>query len=184
MSTELNIGKRLNHGEHQRDAIHIAVAPVVAGETLNPGERIGFLPNGKVGKGAEDVVGIVDPYLDYSVYENEQFWLFLFPNTVTSLKHFWSHPAFPDEKKISVTSIRDSRKWINDFATELNQTPDKLMEAAKFWVTNNDFTYDNSENYKEVEYSKWKLFWHHYEVVTKTKLHPSVEKRSFFTCSC
>ncbi len=87
---------KLIEGEAGRDAVHIAVAPVTAGEKLLPGERVTIqadgraigLPTGSRG------VGIVDPYLTAAVEEGQRFYLFLMPGTVTSLRHVWTHPAF------------------------------------------------------------------------------------------
>jgi hypothetical protein len=36
------LGRLIGGDNVQRDAVHIAVAPVIAGETLKPGTRIGF----------------------------------------------------------------------------------------------------------------------------------------------
>ncbi len=78
----------------RRDAVHIAVAPVVAGEDLLPGERVFIDSNGVAYLGV-DSIGIVDPFLmNRRVKLGEKFWLFLYPNTVTSLRHVWTHPAF------------------------------------------------------------------------------------------
>jgi len=77
----------------KRDAIHIAIAPVVATERLLPGQPIGLLTPDRV-SGSEPHVGIVDPFLSSPVEEGERFWIFLFPNTVTSIRHDWQHPAF------------------------------------------------------------------------------------------
>lgn len=80
-----------------RDAIHIAVIPVVAADGVSPAEEVGFSRQGDgltvTGKAAVKV-GIVDPYLTRYVKKGQRFYLFLFPNTVTSLRHVWTHPAF------------------------------------------------------------------------------------------
>lgn len=90
------VGRILTGEETRRDAIHIAIAPVLAGETLKPGERVAVRDGYALRPGPGlDAIGIVDPFLDVDqVMGGEQFWLWLTPNTITSLCHVWSHPAF------------------------------------------------------------------------------------------
>lgn len=85
-----------------RDAIHLAVEAVVAGEILHPGMHIGIF-EGKAyeaeGEGIERPVvkalGIVDPFIKGSVEEGESFWLVVYPRQIKSLRHVWEHPDFP-----------------------------------------------------------------------------------------
>lgn len=84
---------RLAGASAKRDAIHIAIAPVIAGENLEPGDHIGII-EGSALKDAELTIGIVDPFLRKTVDEGERFFIFLYPNTITSLRHVWEHPAF------------------------------------------------------------------------------------------
>jgi hypothetical protein len=93
----------------KRDAIHLAVIPAFAGHQLSPGRRVSF----HRGVAYEDeqihgdvVVGIVDPFLVNDVSKGERFWLVLLPRTIQSLRHVWSHPAFPDEPVAG--SVRDT----------------------------------------------------------------------------
>ncbi len=72
--------------------------------------------------------------------------------------------------------------WIDDFASELDQTYNRLITAANEWVEQGEYTYDNSETYKNVDYDKWPTFWDHYEKVMGLK--PSSPGDTFFTCSC
>lgn len=81
---ETKVG-RLVDERAKRDAVHVAVMPMVAVRQLNPGER---LKN-----------GIVDPFLDHPVEVGDWYYLFLFPGTTTSLRHVWQHPNFRDEDK-------------------------------------------------------------------------------------
>lgn len=85
----------------RRDAVHVAIAPVVAGEKLYPGDPVG-LYGGKAFDNVGEPIGIVNPFLANPVLGGETFYLFLYPNTVTSLRHTWTHPAFmavtPKEK--------------------------------------------------------------------------------------
>lgn len=77
----------------RRDAVHIAVAPVVAAEELAPGRRVGLREDG-LASGGEEPIGVVDPFREAPVLPGQLFWLFLFPGTITSLRHVWTHPAF------------------------------------------------------------------------------------------
>lgn len=92
------LGYLIDDEEHRRDAIHIAVAPVIAGCLLNPGDAVGLIgPAGDmelVGPAGNHNIGIVDPFLTAGVQPGQRFWLFLFPNTITGLRHVWQHPAF------------------------------------------------------------------------------------------
>lgn len=103
-----NVGQIVTDPSAARDAIHVAVIPMKAGCFLKPGEHVEIRRNsyGEIlpvapGKG----VGVVDPYLTEDVRPGQMFWLFLYPNTVTSLRHVWSHPAFksklPDTKGVT-----------------------------------------------------------------------------------
>lgn len=84
----------------RRDAVHVAVAPVIAGMPLRPGMHIELRAGVAVGDSEDGLypnfkpIGVVDPFLRRIVQKDERFWIFLYPNTVTSLRHVWSHPAF------------------------------------------------------------------------------------------
>lgn len=89
-------------GEAHRDAIHVAVLPIEAGDDLAPGQRFGILEGKAVPYLIEDLsvpaVGVVDPYLIGQVNRGQRFYGFLFPNTVTGMRHAWTHPGIPDEQ--------------------------------------------------------------------------------------
>lgn len=179
--SDLQLGKIITT-EQQRDAIHIAVAPVAAGEELRPGERIGINADGEAVISDDSPVGIVDPFLSVPrVSKGERFWIFLMPNTVTGMRHHWSHPAFPNDAR----SIERSRAWIAGFAARIDQTVNRLMEAAEKWADDpggfDAYTYDNSERYK-AHWDDFPEFWKHWEIVTGRKAPEN--DPYFFTCSC
>lgn len=90
------IGKVITE-QVKRDAVHIAIAPVVAGMFLRAGARVRLAPatlNVIIEAFPEDAIGIVDPFLSHGVDMDNLCWLFLFPGSVTSLRHEWTHPAF------------------------------------------------------------------------------------------
>lgn len=91
-----NMGKILEK-DMSRDAVHIAVVPVLASERLYPGEHIGLLPDGYASAHLSvNKIGIVDPYLRDAVRQGQRFFMMLYPGSITSLKHQWTHPAFPE----------------------------------------------------------------------------------------
>ena len=77
----------------QRDAVHVAIAPITAPEKIFPGQKVDA--NGRPGRQS---VGIVDPFLNTPVLPGQQCYIILFPNTVTDLRHEWKHPAFDEEE--------------------------------------------------------------------------------------
>lgn len=93
--SEVRLGQIIR-GDHYRDAIHIAVAPVVAECILMPGQHVGIIDKEAMTVGpCSDNIGIVDPFLVNPVQKGERFYLCLYPYTITSLRHEWTHPAFP-----------------------------------------------------------------------------------------
>lgn len=92
------LGQLISDGDRRRDAIHIAIAPVTAAVRLAPGDHVGFFREGNLDLFAHcdrsRTIGIVDPFLTADVEPGQRFWLFLYPGTVTGLRHVWTHPAF------------------------------------------------------------------------------------------
>ncbi len=82
--------------DHKRDAVHIAVIPVIAAHKLTPGWSVSVVDNLASVDFGKDAVGLVDPFLREDVLPGHLFWLFLYPGTTQQLRHDWSHPAFPE----------------------------------------------------------------------------------------
>lgn len=92
----------------KRDAIHLAVEAVIATPGLFIGSRIGIVdgyaypvgtPMSETVRGGEGRVpyhGIVDPFLPRAPISGEKFWFVMAPRMVTSLRHVWEHPHFPE----------------------------------------------------------------------------------------
>lgn len=122
----------------ERDCVHIAVVPTEAGDFLSPGDEVA-LHEGKAIYPWDDgeEIGIVDPYLKNGVEKGQRFWLFLFPGSITSLRHHWTHPAFPDpdsvkEEKEAQRSrdLTESVIWVRQYASLLGMSYVELMTAG------------------------------------------------------
>lgn len=89
-----------------RDAVHLACLPViVADQWLVPGSHVGLTPNGTASAvvGSKRV-GIIDPFLDSPVKQGQEVLLLIYPRTIESLRHVWSHPDIPDEPDTNAVS--------------------------------------------------------------------------------
>ncbi|MFM0044072.1 hypothetical protein [Paraburkholderia sediminicola] len=171
----------------KRDAIHLAVEPVIAAHLLQPGDDVGLLPDGTASTDGVKLVGIVDPFLKEPVGEGEHFWLVVYPRQITSLRHVWEHPDFPVSIDAApAPQYSASEQWIRNFADSVSLHYDVLMEGAHDWV-------DSRKRGSWGEYlcfggllegeSVPDEFWPHYEVVTGQKVGED-HRGSFFTCSC
>lgn len=109
---EPKLGKIITDVVH-RDAVHFALAPVVAGEKLYAGNHLLFSIEGNTELVVActprhiKAVGIVDPFLVKPVKEGEQFWMMLYPGTITGLRHEWTHPAFQNQREIAEFWMRE-----------------------------------------------------------------------------
>lgn len=186
MEQKPNIGKILTAEENQRDAIHCAIIPVIAAHKMSSGAHVGLNNKGEASYAHEGpYLGVVDPFLDNAVAKGQKFYLFLYPNTITSLKHVWRHPAF-DEEKIpapkELTQKEISEAWIRDYAeTDCDGLSyDDLMDAAETYYKYNDYLCQGGR-FEGMGVSD--EFWNHYEKVTGETV-PEPKRGCVFTCSC
>jgi hypothetical protein len=180
METQDAIGKLLD-ATQARDAIHIAVAPAVAFVKLAPGQHVG-LKGGKATPNATNLIGIVDPFLKAAVKEGERFFIFLYPNTITGLRHVWRHPEFDGDRA-------ESEKWLREFAQEYfsgydERTAEEAYENLIQMAKEGDFCINGQPDWLYVEGAKEKHeMWRHLEAVLG---HFSYEHKSGaeYRCSC
>jgi len=210
------LGKLIPAGYPQdRDAIHVAVAPVVAAHELYPGTHVGWYDQNLNAVGThlgdevlpdDQLLGIVDPYLRAMVQPGERFWLFLYPLSITSLKHQWTHPAFPDPAPPPSISTQPSAspsepghwQWM-PLSVEANDAKHASMEWLEHWAQTKDVDVEEFlqlvvENEHGSQHD-WITFgtdaygsiddgdpvWHHVEVVTGV---PMTAKPTTFHCAC
>jgi hypothetical protein len=201
---------RLLEGTVGRDAIHIAIAPVVAGEELWPGQHIGFANAGEhhtvIGAaGMVRALGIVDPYLRQRVFLGDRFYMFLYPQTITGLRHEWTHPAFPQEPTPAERAEADARmiaalpdirvegaprstplrshaeQWLHEFANEWGfdfRTMIADASAGRPLITHETDIHSWAETGKEQE------FWSMLQIYTGQVFTSEHREETYFSCSC
>lgn len=179
----LPIGKLIK-GNAERDAIHVAIAPTVAPRTLHPGQHVG------IDGGEHDPIGIVDPYLTHQVVKGERFWLFLYPNTVTSIRHHWTHPAFERGSEAKLGDRKaESKKWMESFAASAGMDyHDAIERAAEVLDHGLPWVENGSDMARDAFYTLEEPgeFWRHYEVLTgrKAEIDEHGEWPIPYSCSC
>jgi hypothetical protein len=174
--SDVTLGQ-LIEGEPMRDAIHIAIAPIVASEALIVGDHVGLNAKGEADTEAPHI-GIVDPFLKKRVSKGDKFWLCLYQKTVTGMRHHWSHPAFMDTKPQGEI-CGESRKWIAEFAAMHDLTSDQIIEAASRYIDLGEyFMHPDDSGRLEGEVIPDE-FWIHFAAITGKK-----GEGHFFTCSC
>ncbi|MCW5720736.1 MAG: hypothetical protein KIS86_06300 [Devosia sp.] len=190
-----------------RDAIHLATEPVVAGERLHAGQHIGFLKDGTVGTAAKELLGIVDPFLASTLFPGDRFWLVVYPRTITSLRHVWTHPSFAPAEIVAAdkaeadpspyrvpNDIDASRAWVNNWLSGADQpleTVDELIVVIEGGSVGDG-------DYYTVKLSDWdsnaihstgsdahahipQELWDHMEVVMQKRIQKRPE---YFSCGC
>lgn len=185
---QTEIGKLLKKSKGVRDAIHIAVAPVIADEQLNAGEHIGLTgEDDKASRWVDNPIGVVDPFLTEIVEKGQRFYMFLYPNTITNLAHRWEHPSFKEVKDVPIASKvdekerrDDSEQWLRNYAESIDTGYNALISAANEFLDNGQYF---SEGGKFESVSTHPEFWEHFEIVTKREVKEH-DRESFFSCAC
>lgn len=169
--------------KQKRDAIHLAVEPVIAGEDLDPGCHITVRAGVAMKTAAGAGLGIVDPFLTVTVKKGKRFWFVMYPRQVRSLRHVWTHPAFPDDTVVAQTDDprkEEARAFIASVARGLGVGVEEIVDHARYYVEHGEYWCDGGRF--ESEYIPDE-FWPHYEILTGTKV-PEEDRGSFLSCSC
>ncbi len=170
---DLKIGELIRR-HRERDAIHMAIAPVEATCELKPGQVVDLSDDGKaIRQSSSYGVGIVDPFLSANVHAGDRFWLFLRPGTITSLRHDWSSPSFPSvaTRNENPAAIDVLRSFATAIGFEYETTLDYLGQMADSGSVYGEFFYD------EIPDSVWDA----YEMVVGVKVYNRADS---FSCTC
>ena len=120
----------------ERDAVHVAIAPVESTELLYPGQHVGLIAsNCRIASSKTTHVGVVDPFLVNRIVPGDKFWLFLYPSTVKNLRHDWDHPEFanttpakPDESTL-LTQLVAAKNEISKRNAKIKRLEERLDES-------------------------------------------------------
>ena len=177
-----------------RDAIHLAVEPVVAGELLHPGQHI-RMENGTAYANGE-TFGVVDPFLKGPVRPGQRFWFVIYPRQITSLRHVWEHPAFPaapaerqptpeeleiaDRTRMRINKA-ESEQWLRDWCERNGNSPsyDTFIDSVSRSI-GDDYVYVSGEDaHGDIPAEVWP----HVEAVLGRRISEG-ERPEYFSCSC
>lgn len=173
MSEQPKMGQLLDDTA-ERDAVHVAIAPIIAAGRLMPGAHVGLDAEGRATTMATHV-GVVDPFLRSDVEEGQRFFLFLYPQTITSLRHQWSHPSFPEEaRRDKRASERWLQRWCEDHGGDFDY--DDLMIMMRRAADDGEF-WDHTGTGISVD----EEVFDHAEVVLGRKIE---RRTTYFSCAC
>ncbi|MNK14271.1 hypothetical protein D3C87_323710 [compost metagenome] len=205
------LGFILAPNQGARDAIHLAVEPVIAGHSLKAGDHIGI----KDGKAVSHkyvrnrdvkLLGVVDPFLGLDLVEGEHFWLVVYPRQITSLRHVWVHPDFASEAAPAMVEQAPKERtlkeiayqWIENYAESISGsyhdyysdetryaqiTAEELIDTAKTHLREGSWGDYIVYGGKFEGESTDPEFWNQLEIYLEEEI-PENNRRSFFSCSC
>lgn len=177
------IGEKIR-GDAERDAIHIAIIPVIADDDyLWPGVKIRLRHGSHTlvfrDEYSEESIGVVDPFLDGGVKRGEKFWCWLFPGTITGMRHHWQHPAFDQE----IEKTGEHEQWLRSFAERWGFHWSEMIENASEegeYVTAYGYDLHSAEELGE----DYELFWQHLEGFLNVRFSKSHRESIGWSCSC
>lgn len=181
MTIELCLGKDLDASvKVQRDSIHVPIMQVVAGELLKPGEHIG-LRDGKAYKTDVKLLGNVDPVRTTCAIAGSRFWMWVYPGSIDSLTHTWTHQFIDSDISNSPLAIQNATAKIQAEAAALGMTYDELVEGATEYMRSGEYMCQGGR-FEGCYLSD--DFWPAFFAVFPEEAKEGRYLGSFFSCSC
>jgi len=197
-----------NGPEVRRDAVHIAIMPMVAAEHLNAGDSVALTADGTQAFRRERVqsqwdnakqemtyiplegsIGIVDPFLIGNVEQGQRFWLFIYPGQVTTLQHQWTHPAFlsdyvtpSSEQGPTLSQKTESERWLRAYALRYwgYSTPEEGYQKLLEQMKRGTPTYEGKDMHSRGDLHDADELRLHAEIVLGIKLN--YDDFEYFSC--
>lgn len=187
-----NFGNFVTDEDADRDAVHVAVVPLITAVWLTPGTHVGRNKDGFLTDKTNEKLGIVDPFLSPATLRippGTRVWLFLYPKTVTGMRHHWKHPAFPDPVPVIAEPPAPSLDPIfKEVADIVGVSVDRLLSDADEHAADGDYIYKGmDEDYKNVPARKWDQFWVAWSELRRRRIPDDGyggRASNFYSCSC
>jgi hypothetical protein len=150
---------------------------------------VGLIPGTDQVERRGPVIGIIDPFLQTiaGLAKGARVWLWLYPGTITGLRHDWTCPAVDEVQKAAeaakvAATKEEHEKWLRDFAVRNKLSYDELVKEAAStggYVVSSDGNFPYSLDHDERE-----QFWEHLEAMTDKTFNAHHRQSIVWSCSC
>ena len=180
-----------------RDAIHVAVLPVIAKGNLHPGQFIEVYTKDKkhyarvAVQSQNSTHGICDPFRTGVIYDGVFFWAIMLPGTITDMRHHWTHACIEEEQDIVEHRIEHeagvAEAWMRDFADDIGLSYEQVLIAGDHYSEGEiwgGYTFDHDT--PDRCYEDAGLYWGAWSAI-RGKPIPEDEKEDPsppFSCAC
>jgi len=108
-----------------KDAIHVAIVSVRAGESLHPGRRVTLNEHREAVNDAKGI-GVADPFLKSRIKKGDNLWILMDASQIANVQHTWDHELdfSPPERVVA------EGKQLARYADMLGVTYTQLTDAA------------------------------------------------------
>ena len=134
------INKTITFGRHPeqagvKDAVHVAIVSVRAGQYLEPGTRVS-LNEHREAVGDSKGFGLVDPFLKKSVQTGDTCWVMMDAKETGTVRHIWDH----EQDFTAPERETKQNEYLLGHAKRLGVSYKQLMDAVEQLVYNQKTT--------------------------------------------
>lgn len=194
MSKETKLGTTPN-SDAGRDAVHVAIVPAVASVGLMSGTPVKLNEKGEAEPcKVVDAIGVVDPFREQesrAVRKGGLFWLCLYPQTITGLRHVWEHPSFPpmeisQQSQLTKGDKAESEAWVRNYVKThcpyYNGSDEGYLEFLRYVDQDRWIYYYGSDCHSIDDVEDRDELFTHLSVILGRRIDASYFDT--FTCSC